>query len=147
MLVCSPMEGNVISWRPEDYLAGRPVRRGQRLLEIADDQQWRIELEVPDHRTGHVLRASQAGGPLAVEYVVRADPSENHTGTVSSIAETTHVTAEGVPVVRVVVTPNDAMPANPRSGLGVSAKINCGEHSLAYVWLHEAIEAIQRRWF
>lgn len=147
LLVLSPIEGSVVSWRPEDYLADRPVRRGQRLMEIADDERWRIELEVPDHRSGHVLRASEAAEPLRVEYVVRSDPSQTHAGTLASIAETTHVDAEGVPVVRVVVTPEDESGANPRSGLGVSAKIDCGEHSLAYVWLHEAIEAIRRRWF
>lgn len=147
LLVRSPIKGSVVSWRPEDYLTDRPVRRGQRLLEIADDGRWRIELQVPDHRSGHLLRARGADEPLLVEYVIRSDPAQTHTGTVTSIAETTHVAADGVPVVRVVVTPGDETETNARSGLGVSAKIDCGEHSLAYVWLHEAIEAIRRRWF
>lgn len=147
LLVTSPIKGDVVSWRPEDYLADRPVRRGQRLLEVAADSHWRLELEAPDHRVGPLLRAQAAGEPLRVEYVVRSDPSETHTAVVTRIADATQTDDEGSPVVRVVADPADPSVANPRSGLGVSAKIDCGTHSLAYVWLHEAIDAIRRRWF
>lgn len=147
LLVTSPIRGDVVSWRPEDYLADRPVRRGQRLLEVAANTDWRLELEAPDHRVGPLLRAQAAGEPLRVEYVVRSDPSETHEAVVSRIADATQTDDEGSPVVRVVADPADPSVANPRSGLGVSAKIDCGTHSLAYVWLHEAIDAIRRRWF
>lgn len=147
LLVTSPIKGDVVSWRPEDYLADRPVRRGQRLLEVAANGRWRLELEAPDHRVGPLLRAQAAGEPLRVEFVVRSDPSATHTATVTAIADATQTDDEGSPVVRVVADPADAAVANPRSGLGVSAKIDCGTHSLAYVWLHEAIDAIRRRWF
>ncbi|QDV77510.1 biotin/lipoyl-binding protein [Botrimarina mediterranea] len=147
LLVTSPIKGDVVSWRPEDYLADRPVRRGQRLLEVAADGHWRLELEAPDHRVGPLLRAQATGEPLRVEYVVRSDPAQTHTAVVTAIADATQTDEEGSPVVRVVADPADAAVANPRSGLGVSAKIDCGTHSLAYVWLHEAIDAIRRRWF
>lgn len=147
LLVTSPIDGRVVSWRPGDLLTDRPVRRGQRLLEIAAGERWRIELEAPDHRSGHVLAAAERGEPLHVEYVVRSNPSQTHRGIVTEVADTTSTSPDGLPVVRVVVAPDDALATNPRSGLGVSAKINCGNHSLAYAWLHEAIEAIRRRWF
>lgn len=148
LLVTSPIAGTVVSWRPEDYLADRPVRRGQRLLEIAGEEAWRIELEAPDHRSGHLLRANrEQDEPLRVEYVVRADPSETHTGRVVSLAEATRTNADGQPVVRVVASPDGSGALSPRSGLGVVAKIDCGTQPLLYVWLHEAIEAIQRRLF
>lgn len=147
LVVTSPIDGAVVSWRPEDYLADRPVRRGQRLLEVAADGRWRLELEAPDHRSGPLLRARAAGEPLRVEYVVRSDPATTHAALVTTIAETTQTDDEGSPIVRVVAEPDDPAASNPRSGLGVSAKIDCGEHSLAYVWLHEAIDAIRRRWF
>ena len=147
LVVVSPIRGDIVSWQPGDYLTDRPVRRGQRLLEVAADGRWRLELEAPDHRVGPLLRAQAAGEPLRVEYVVRSDPSATHTATVRAIAAATQTDGEGSPVVRVVADPADAAAANPRSGLGVSAKIDCGPHSLAYVWLHEAIDAIRRRWF
>ncbi len=147
LVVTSPIGGAVLSWRPQDLLADRPVRRGQRLLEVAGGERWRIELEAPDHRSGHLLNANREGKPLAVEYVVRSAPEMTHLGTVEFVAEATHAGAEGVPFVRVVVDPATPSAANPRTGLGVSAKIDCGEHSLGYVWLHEAIAAVQRWWF
>lgn len=147
LLVTSPIDGTVLSWRPEDRLAARPVRRGQRLLEIAGQSNWQLELDVPDHRVGHVLSANGEGSPLRMEYVVRSDPAVTHAAVVTEIAQAAHTGPDGLPVVRVVAAPEDASAANPRSGLGVSAKIDCGEHSLGYVWLHEAIEAVRRRWF
>lgn len=147
LVVASPIAGAVVSWRPEDYLADRPVRRGQRLLEVAADGRWRLELEAPDHRVGPLLRAQASREPLRVEYVVRSDPSATHSAVVTAIADATQTDAEGSPIVRVLADPADPAVANPRSGLGVSAKIDCGAHSLAYVWLHEAIDAIRRRWF
>jgi multidrug efflux pump subunit AcrA (membrane-fusion protein) len=147
LVVASPITGAVVSWRPEDYLADRPVRRGQRLLEVAADGRWRLELEAPDHQVGPLLRAQKAGEPLRVEYVVRSDPSVTHTAVVTAIADATQTDEEGSPIVRVIADPTDAAVANPRSGLGVSAKIDCGTQSLAYVWLHEAIDTIRRRWF
>ncbi|QDT68008.1 hypothetical protein MalM25_09190 [Planctomycetes bacterium MalM25] len=147
LVVTSPIGGEVLSWRPQDLLSDRPVERGQRLLEIAGGERWRLELETPDHRSGPLLNARAEGSPLRVEYVVRADPAETHTATVESIEPATRVSAEGLPVVRVVAAPDDAQAPNPRSGLGVSAKIDCGEHSLGYVWLHEAIAAVRRWWF
>lgn len=147
LVVASPIAGTVLSWRPQDLLADRPVSRGQQLLEVAGGDRWRIELEAPDHRSGHLLRARAEGEPLVVEYVVRSAPAYTHRGTVGSIAEATLAGADGLPVVRVVVTPEAASAANPRTGLGVSAKIDCGEYSLGYVWLHEAIAAVRRWWF
>lgn len=147
LVVTSPIGGEVLSWRPQDLLSDRPVERGQRLLEIAGGERWRLELDAPDHRSGPLLNARAEGEPLRVEYVVRADPAATHTATVVSIEPATRVSADGAPVVRVVAAPDDARSPNPRSGLGVSAKIDCGEHSLGYVWLHEAIAAVRRWWF
>lgn len=147
LVVTSPIAGGVVSWRPQDYLADRPVRRGQRLLEVAADGRWRVELEAPDHRSGPLLRARAAGEGERVEFVVRSDPGRTHRGVVESVAETTQPGADGEPVVRIVVAPEDALAAKPRGGLGVAAKIDCGLHPLVYVWLHEAIDAIRRRLF
>lgn len=147
LVVKSPISGTIVSWRPSDLLADRPVQRGQRLLEVANEQSWQLELEAPDHRSGYVLEAAKQSQTLRVAYVVRSDPATTHYGNVTEIADTTTTNAEGLPVVRIVVTPEKAMLANPRSGLGVSAKIDCGQYSLAYTWLHEAIDAIRRRWF
>lgn len=148
LTVVSPIDGEVLSWKPEDYLQDRPVERGERLLEIAaTGGDWGIELDVADRRAGHVLDAAETGEPLRVSYVVKSDPATRHSGAVARIAEATQPDSGGNPVMRVDVIPADAARAAPRSGMMVAAKIHCGERSLGYVWFHEAWEAIQRYWF
>ncbi|CAL1151156.1 unnamed protein product [Cladocopium goreaui] len=129
LLVLSPIDGLIVSWRPQDYLSDRPVRRGERLLEVAGDQRWRLELEAPDHRSGHLLEAQSEGLPLDVEYVVRADPATTRLARVVSIAEATRANAEGVPVVRVVASPDEDAALSARSGLGRSKRFNAAGSS------------------
>ncbi|MEX2170667.1 MAG: biotin/lipoyl-binding protein [Pirellulales bacterium] len=148
LTVVSPIDGEVLSWKPEDYLQDRPVVRGERLLEIAATSAgWSIELDVADRRAGHVLAAAETAEPLSVSYVVKSDPAVRHSGLVTNIAVVTQPDAGGNPVMLVDVRPEDAARAAPRSGMMVAAKIHCGERSLGYVWFHEAWEAIQRYWF
>jgi hypothetical protein len=94
-----------------------------------------------------VLTAAESSEPLRVSYVVKSDPATRHFGSVSNLAEATQPDADGNPVMRVDVKPEDAARAAPRSGMMVAAKIKCGERSLGYVWFHEAWEAFQRYWF
>lgn len=144
----SPIAGKVLSWRPQDYLGDRPVRRGQRLLEIAETEgAWNIELDVPDRQTGHLIEAAQTSAPLMIEYVVKSDPATVHRGRVQRIAAATQADSSGEPTLRLEVAPHDAGAAAPRSGMTVSAKVYCGKHSLGYVWFHETLEVLQRRFF
>lgn len=146
LAVASPVDGRVVSWRPEDYLADRPVRRGDRLLEIAAmDGPWRIEIDLADHRVGPVLGAER--DDLRVRYVVKASPENEHAARVVRVAEATRVNADGRPVVRIDVEPAEIEGLSPRSGLAVVAKIDCGKHRLGYVWFHEAWKAVLRRLF
>ncbi|QDU88483.1 HlyD family secretion protein [Pirellulimonas nuda] len=145
--VVSPTAGVVTSWKPADYLAGRPVRRGQRLLEVAaSDGQWRIELETPDRDAGHLLRAVESG-PVSASFVVKSDPATTYRGRVLQVASATQQNESGEPVLRVVVAPEEAKDLAPRSGMVVAAKLDCGQAPLGYVWFHEAWEALQRVWF
>ena len=57
----SPVAGQVITWDLYNRLNQRPVERGQLLLQIADpENEWQLELKVPDDRIGHVIRAQNA---------------------------------------------------------------------------------------
>ena len=147
LVLHSPIAGEVLSWRPQESLADRPVRRGQRLLEVAETAgAWRIEIDAADQRVAPILNAAESE-QLVARYVVKSDPSTEHSGFVSRIASSTHVDEAGKPVVRVEVDPGDCDAVRPRSGLQVVARIECGVHSLGYVWCYDAWQAIQRRWF
>ena len=58
--VHSPLAGVVITWDAERQLAGRPVKRGDSLLTVADlSGPWELLLDVPDGRAGPILAARQ----------------------------------------------------------------------------------------
>ncbi|MGL4513969.1 MAG: efflux RND transporter periplasmic adaptor subunit [Lacipirellulaceae bacterium] len=147
--VVSPLDGVVTSWRPEDYLSQRPVRRGERLVEVASESgAWRVELEALDHQAGPIFDAlAQGRGPLRVTFVMKSDPSKRWPGRLRRVGESTRLDNDGQPVVVLEIEPLDLPTEANRTGQSVSAKIDCGRASLAYVWLHESWEAVQRRWF
>jgi len=56
--VHSPRRGMVITWEVKDRLNRRPVQQGQVLMQVADpDGPWQLELDMPEHRMGHIARA------------------------------------------------------------------------------------------
>ncbi len=60
LLVRSPIDGEVTTWDLRNRLINRPVQRGQVLLRVADPAQlWHLELHMPEHRMGHIMRAQQ----------------------------------------------------------------------------------------
>ncbi|MEQ8847759.1 biotin/lipoyl-binding protein [Botrimarina sp.] len=145
--VVSPLAGTVTSWRPHDYLDGRAVGRGERLLEIAATEgPKRLELLAPDELTGRVLQAHQEG-PLKIRYVLQAAPGREHAAVVQRIAASTTLNAKGRPVVRIEAAPQGDAPPDARGQSRVTAKIDCGRHRLAMVWFYEAWDAARRAWF
>ena len=55
--IVAPIDGQVVTWDPEDLLMGRPVQRGQSLMRVNDPEgPWQIELWMPEKRMGHVKR-------------------------------------------------------------------------------------------
>ena len=56
--VVAPQSGVVTTFQLKQTLLNRPIRRGELLIEIKDDQgAWKLELEVEEHRMGHLLAA------------------------------------------------------------------------------------------
>lgn len=58
--ILAPSDGIVATFHVEQLLENRPVQRGEILLEVMDTTQaWRLELDVPDYRLGHIRRAQE----------------------------------------------------------------------------------------
>lgn len=149
LTVRSPIDGQILTWNVEQLLRNRPVQRGQALLAVADATGlWTIELDVPDKRAGHVLQALRTLGPaLPVTYILATDPATTCQGSTGQVALSTEPTESNEPAVRVTVEVGQEKPQQPRPGATVTAKIHCGRRALAYVWLHEAIDAIRTFFF
>jgi multidrug efflux pump subunit AcrA (membrane-fusion protein) len=146
--VKSPITGTVVTWDAERQIAGRPVKRGDSLLTIADlAGSWELLLDVPDRRAGHVLAARKTREELLVTFQLGTDPGTVRRGMIKVISPATEVTTEREPTVRVTAALADAPPTQLRPGATVIARIHCGRRSLAYVWLHEFWEAVRLRLF
>ena len=143
----SPIDGQVLTWDVEQLLRDRPVQRGQALLTVANTSgAWKLELDLPDRRAGHLLQAQKAYGPdLNVSYVLITDPGQTYSDKISQVALSTEPTDTNNAAVRVTVDVQNGNIPQPRPGATVTAKIHCGRRALAYVWLHDLIDTI-RTW-
>jgi hypothetical protein len=123
------------------------------LLTLYDPSQgWQLELNIADRRVGHLTQAlKQEGQPIEVSYVFATDPGTVRTGVVHQVQPVAELhESEGHSVrVQVLVAPDSGgQPLRGlKPGMTVMGEVHCGQRSLGYVWLHEALEALQRFWF
>lgn len=151
--VTSPIAGQVITWNAKDLLDSRPVRRGDRLLSVAQlDGLWELQIRMPEDRMGHVFAAqNQADGPLPVTFVLATDPEKTYHGEVTRIARTAEMDEQFGNTVLVTVRFDksvlEQLGSGLRPGAGVTARIHCGRRSLGYVWFHDVYEFMQKQLF
>jgi hypothetical protein len=63
LLVTAPNNGVVMTWGLGDRLAGRPIRRGQFLMQVADPRgDWQLELRMPEDQVLHILETQRRSG-------------------------------------------------------------------------------------
>jgi len=149
LIVRAPISGIVATFQLDQLLKNRPVRRGERLLEIKDDKgQWRLELEIEEHRSGHILNAIDSTGDpvvLDLEFVLATDSETKIQGHLGKIDTRTNSSSElGGVIVAFGNFKQDDLPSNPRIGAEVRAKINCGEKSLGYALFGDVVEFVQK---
>ncbi len=151
----SPMDGEIMTWDPQQTLAGRPVERGQILLDLGDTQgEWVVDVRVTDQSMGHILSAyvqspGQGNRPqekLPAEFVLTTRPEETHTAYVESISESVERDEMGQLYLRLVLGFDRQNVSGLRPGATAVPRIHCGRAPLAYVWLHDLIDRIRLWW-
>jgi multidrug efflux pump subunit AcrA (membrane-fusion protein) len=143
LTVRSPIAGRVLTWDLPQLLQSRPVQRGQVLLRVADPEgPWLLELHVREKRIGHLLktRASNPQG-MQVTYVLATDPARKQYAEIESIGASVESIAGQEPGVLVTAGIDRANLGNPRPGAGATGRVSCGWRPLAYVLLHDLIDA------
>jgi len=148
LLVTAPADGVVMTWELRDRLIGRPVRRGQFLMQVADPEgPWQLELRMPEDHVGHVLESQQElGEQLEVTYNLATDPGTERTGRVVEVHRAAEVRGEEGSTVLVKVTLDDDPAAIYRhAGAGLTARVHCGRRSLGYVLFHDLIAFVQSK--
>ena len=148
--IASPITGQVISDNIKQQLLDRPVRAGQVIVEVAKtDGEWIIEMDLPDRRIGHLLRAQQdSDEPLKATYILTADPGRKLTGTVFDVALSTQVTHDAGQTIRVKVRLDDPGDIDIRQvRTSAVVKIDCGKCSLGYSLFRDLHEFLQTNVF
>jgi len=134
LTIRAPLAGTIASFEPGRELQHRPVRRGERLLEVLDESgPWRLELQIAETQVG-LLRAARRRAPqpnLPVEYVLATNPEARHQAELDQVATRTSVSPDRGSVLEVTAAV-DEVPAAPM-GTEVVAKIDCGRESLLFV--------------
>ncbi len=140
--VKSPIAGTLATFQPGDLLSGRPVARGELLLEVMDENgPWQLELQVPEKRLGHLLQPHQSTQlEYRVTFVPATNPENTYQATVSQIFNRVLESGNGTPAVLVFASVKPDPALRLTIGSEVTAKIHCGERSLGYVWFGDILD-------
>lgn len=148
LTVTAPFAGTVATFQLEQILSHRPVSRGERLIEIMDEQgDWHLELDVPENRLGHLMDAQlkSQSNSLPVDFVLATKPENSYVGTLKQTASRTDVSVEEGSIVKVSVQVDKSKLPNCRIGAEVQGKVHCGDKNLFYVLFGDVVEFVQRR--
>jgi HlyD family secretion protein/GAF domain len=151
--VRSPIDGRVVTWNVSERLQGRPVNRGENLLEIADPTgDWELEVYMPEYRMGHIADAdAKSPDKLPVTFFLATNPQEKLQGLVEHVDTSAEVRGESGNTVLVRVSFNQAdfraMNSDPKIGATATAKIHCGQRAIGYVLFHDLVDFVRRQLF
>ena len=143
----SPIAGTVVTWNVQQSLDRRPVKWGDPLMKLADEQSpWELRLQAPENKIAYILEAqtNAEDKPLHVSYFFKSRPDRKLKSTIQKMASSTETNEEFGPSVA-IRCPIDASQKNRRHGAKVIADIDCGKKSVGYIWTYEFIDTIRRR--
>lgn len=154
LTVIAPVPGEVVTWKIEDVLLGRPVIRGQSLMTLANaGGEWELELCLPERRLKHLqeskLEARSVSEGAAdspdVVFTLSSHPGQQFHGRIVEIEQTAEVRGEegNTVLVRVAIDKSQLPPLHDQTT--VTAKLDCGRRSIGYVWFCDLIETVQTK--
>jgi multidrug efflux pump subunit AcrA (membrane-fusion protein) len=160
LVVTAASAGQVVTWKVEDLLQGRPVIRGQSLMTLANPAgPWELELHVPERRLVHLQAAAQiptrsvsegetvdgSRPPLDVIFTLTSHPGSQFHGRVVEIEQTAEVRGDdgNSVLVRVAIDKDELPPLHDQTT--VTAKLYCGRASVGRVWFCDLIETVQSK--
>lgn len=148
LVIRAPISGTITTERPREKLLGRPVHRGESLLEIMDESGgWQLELVVAERKIGHLLAYRQQQSEPQVKFRLHASAQKSFDCTVARVSDRVVPSAE-LGACGVVFCNVEQLDLPTRQiGSEASARIQCGQRSLLFLWFHEFWEMLQRQWW
>ncbi|TWU40754.1 HlyD family efflux transporter periplasmic adaptor subunit [Novipirellula artificiosorum] len=150
-------DGIVDAWQLERRLLGKPVERGERLLEvIARETDWLVDARVPLSKMNSIRSASQAGSLRAAVLMDNTDansvpasleavgPTLQHsTDGADSKAVVLRLDHEGISRLTTRLSAAEMPSKGPVSGAPVRVLFRCDTAPLVSVLFHDAIESLR----
>lgn len=145
--VLSPIDGRIVTWRVGDLLGDRPVRRGETLMEIVqDDGPWELILTIPDERMEAGI-ATGSFGEIPVEFAIRTETERRHQAIVRHVDPSTTADASTGAGVRVACAVRSEADESFRNGATVQASLRLGNESVIEMLTRDTRETWMRYWF
>lgn len=147
----SPISGVVFQRRLHEQLDGRPVQRGQLLLEVGNvEGQWELELKVPASSAGYLPMnwgSTGAGDTTTIPVRFRTGDADMNQGDarLTSISMAAEI-EEGRLICKAYAGIKGTRHAL-RPGQAVTARISCGKRSLGFVLFRDVVQFLRRMWF
>lgn len=145
--ICSPVNGVIVTEKLHEKLEQRPVKRGERLLEVADTLgRWSLKVEVPDREAGHIKKAYAQNQDLQVRFRIVSDPDREYLGKIARISDSIRLNRnnESVWIIEVHFE-QSKVPL--MFGASVAAQFECGYQPTWYVWVRPVWEGLRRRFW
>ena len=152
--------GIVNAWQIEQRLLGRPLERGDFLLQVIDtDAEWLVDAQVAQSRISHVSDA-HSSQDLSVNVVLDANSEHAMTAELLDIGPSMFdaQTATNANSVLLKLTPNDGSkiwneaatngqsldaPLGPQSGAPATVSFHCGSAPLGFVLFQDLLRVMK----
>ena len=143
--IAAPIDGQVITWNPEQRLRGLVIKPNDIVLTLSKlDGPWQLEVKIPQNKVGYIDAATEdADEPLDVAFTLGTNPNETFAGTLNRISIRPTPDDSGVPNYRGLIdvaTVDADRFKSLRPGVGVTAKIECGQVPLYKYCFHQIID-------
>ena len=146
--VLAPIDGKVVTWQAKRKLIGKPIRWGDSLMKLADENSdWELRFNADEKKVGYILdaiRNHERPEDVSVSYFLHSDPKQKYSTRIRQIGNSTEMKSDVGHAVSIDATVSDEQLIR-RHGAQVSGDIDCGKRSIAYVWTYEVIDAIRRK--
>ena len=154
LTVRAPANGLVADFKRMDILIDRPVKAGNHLFDVMDDDpegEWHLELLVEEKRMGHILRTIRERGNVNIPGTFRmvslpdSEAFECHLTVISTRSTTDQELGTALELICVA---DSELPVQ-RIGTEVTVRLQCGKCSLAFYLFGDIVEFVQRQfwWF
>jgi hypothetical protein len=150
--VLAPATGSIPDFQLRQMLENRPVRTGDYLFDVMNEQgPWHMELLLDEKRMGHLLRAQRArldageSVELPGSFVLASDPEKKYPCRLTKVASRSTTDSEKGAVFELTAVAEDGQELPPlRIGTEVTVRIYCGKTSLAFWCFGDVVEFLQR---